>query len=164
MGSKKVYSKLVKFDEVTKILNKISIFGGFSTDQIQELFKILEKVSYKAEEYIFRKGDSPSFIYIIRSGHIKIVLDTPDGTLELIQFGVGKCFGQNSIIAIEPHPASAVAVEDTELIVLSRSALLSVFDTDKDLFSILILNIARDACRRLHQSDDILLHYVLKDR
>jgi hypothetical protein len=26
----------------------------------------------------------------------------------------------------------------------------------------LILNIAREACRRLHKTDEILLHYVLR--
>jgi len=53
-------------------------------------------------------------------------------------------------------------MEDTKLIALSRNALLSLFKSDLELFSILILNIAREACRRLHKTDEILLHYVLK--
>jgi CRP/FNR family cyclic AMP-dependent transcriptional regulator len=81
---------------------------------------------------------------------------------ELIVFEEGYCFGEASVIGIQPHKGTAIAVEDTELIVLSRNALLSIYDSDKDLFSILILNIAREVCRRLHESDEILLHYVLK--
>jgi len=51
---------------------------------------------------------------------------------------------------------------DTKLIVLSRQTLLSIFNLDKEIFGILILNIAREACRRLHDTDEILLHYVCK--
>ena len=56
--------------------------------------------------------------------------------------------------------SSALAAADTDLIVLDRHALLSIFELDKELFSLLILNIAREACRRLHKADDVLLHYV----
>jgi len=48
------------------------------------------------------------------------------------------------------------------LIVLSRQALLSIYKQDLELYSILLLNIAREACRRLHHSDEVLLHYVLE--
>jgi CRP-like cAMP-binding protein len=74
----------------------------------------------------------------------------------------GQCFGETSVIGIQPHAATAISVKDTELIVLSRKALLSLFKINLELFSILILNIAREACRRLHKTDEILIHYVLR--
>jgi hypothetical protein len=52
----------------------------------------------------------------------------------------------------------------TELIVLSRRALLSIYQSDKKLFSLLILNIAREASRRLHRTEEIMLHYVCCSR
>jgi len=39
---------------------------------------------------------------------------------------------------------------------------VSLLKSELELFSILILNIAREACRRLHKMDEILLHYVLR--
>jgi hypothetical protein len=45
---------------------------------------------------------------------------------------------------------------------LSKKALMSIYESDKELFGILILNIAREVCGRLHSTDDILLHYLLK--
>ena len=88
-----------------------------------------------------------------------------EGTpLELIVFEDGHCFGEASVIGILPHKGTAISITDTELIVLSRNALLSIYESDKELFSILILNIAREVCRRLHDSDEIMLHYVLKKR
>jgi CRP-like cAMP-binding protein len=66
------------------------------------------------------------------------------------------------VIGIQPHSASAVAVEPTELIVLPRAALFSIAESDPPLFAQLALNIAREACRRLHATDETLLHYFCR--
>lgn len=160
MGESKVYYPLFDIENVLPILSKIAIFGGLSDKQLYTIFRLLQKVSYKAGEFIFKQGDSPNHIYIIRSGEVKIVADAEEAPLEIITFGVGDCFGETAVIGIQKHSAGALAVEDTELIILSRPALLSIFDSDKELFGLLILNIAREACRRLHKTDEILLHYV----
>jgi CRP/FNR family cyclic AMP-dependent transcriptional regulator len=133
-----------------------------SEPQLYTLFRLLTEVTYKANENVFEQGDKPSHIYIVKKGKVKLVLWKNDTPFELIVFEEGYCFGEASVIGIQPHKGTAIAVEDAELIVLSRNALLSIYDSDKDLFSILILNIAREVCRRLHSSDDILLHYLLK--
>lgn len=158
----KEYKPLEDIKGVMAILNRISIFGGLSEKQLRSIFKLLKKVSYSEGEYIFKIGDEPGEIYIVKSGTVKLVDETDEGILELAQLDVGEIFGETSVIGIQPHEASAIAVEDTELIVLSRGALLSIFDTDKELFGMLILNLAREVSRRLHQADETLLHYVLK--
>ena len=158
----KEYLPLLAIEDILPILSKISILGGLSKKQLHSVFQLLKKASYKANEYIFQQAGEPSYIYIIRSGSVKIVAEMDGTYLELIVFGVGDCFGETSIIGIESHSASAIAMEDTELIILSREALFSIFEQDKDLFAILILNIAREACRRLHKSDETLLHYFSK--
>lgn len=149
-------------EEVTPILNKISIFGGLSEKQLYTLFQLLEQVSYKKDEYVFRQGDEPSHIYVVISGTVKLIMEEYGTPLELITFSEGHNFGETAVIGIQPHSASALAIEDTELIVLSRKALLSLHETDPELFGILILNIAREACRRIHQTDETLLHYFCK--
>ena len=162
MANKKIYEPLSDSESVLPILSKMSIFAGLSGKQLDTLFRLLTKVSYKAGEAVFEQGQQPSHIYIVESGKIKLVMWENDTPLELIVFEEGNCFGEASVIGIQPHRGTAIAMTDTDLIVLSRNALLSIYESDKELFSILILNIAREVCRRLHASDDILLHYVLQ--
>lgn len=161
-NDEKQFSPHLDIEEILQILNEISIFAGLSNKQLNTLFKLLEKVRYKKGKNIFVEGQQPSHIYIVKSGSVKLVVNAEQTPLELIVFEEGQCFGETSVIGIQPHCATAVCVEDTELIVLSRNALLSLFETDLELFSILIMNIAREACRRLHKTDEILMHYVLK--
>ncbi|MHC4061713.1 MAG: Crp/Fnr family transcriptional regulator [Planctomycetota bacterium] len=162
MADEKQYQPLLDVENVLPILNKISLFAGLSDKQLCSLFRLLKKVSYSAGETIFEQGKEPSHIYIVRSGEVKLVVDKERTALELIVFDEGRCFGESSVIGIQRHAATAIAVRDTDLIVLSRQALLSIYKSDLELFSVLILNIAREACRRLHSSSEILLHYVRK--
>ena len=114
------------------------------------LFEELEEVSYSSGDHIFEQGSEPSHIYIIRTGQVKLVAGDSNTSLELIEFEPGDCFGETSVIGIVPHEASAVSAGGTELLILSRKALLNFYKTDLELFSLLILNIAREACRRLY--------------
>lgn len=164
MKKTRVYLPLSNKKDIVPILNKISIFGALNNKQLQGVLKLLTKTLYSANEYIFKEGSDPSHIYIIESGKVKMVLGVDKTPLEIFQFESGQCFGETSVIGIQPHSASAIAVTNTELIVLSRKALFSIFESDKKLFGILILNIAREACRRLYATDQILLHYVLKNK
>jgi CRP-like cAMP-binding protein len=162
MAATREYLPLLEIEEVLPILNKISILAGLSEKQLYSLFRLLQKVSYRKGETIFEQGDEPSHIYIIESGQVKLIIDREGTPLELVVFETGRCFGEASLIGIQHHAATALATQDTQLIVLSRKALLSIYKTDLELFSILILNIAREVCRRLHESDEILLHYFAR--
>ena len=147
-------------EKVVPIINKISIFGGLTEKELCGLFRLLARVDYEADEIIFEQGDEPTHIYIVRSGLVKIIADIVNEPLELAAVEPGQCFGETALIGIQPHSASAVAVTRAELIVLTGDALLSLFEKDIRLFSKLTLNIAREACRRLHKTDQTMLHYV----
>ena len=145
---------------VLSVLNRISIFAGLSDEQLCSLFKLLQEEVYEAGDVVFEQGSQPSHIYVVLSGKVKLIVDMDTTPLELIALETGVCFGESSVIGIQPHSATAIAVERTELIVLSRTALMSLYDTDLELYSILVWNIAREVCRRLHKTDQIMLHYV----
>jgi len=150
----------VNTDQVICILNKISIFAGLSQDQIDCLFQQLQEVTYDPREIIFEQGSEPSHIYIVLTGKVKLISDIDSDPFELVVFEPGCCFGEASIIGIMHHSATALALEKTDLAILSRKTLLSLYKTNRDIFSILIFNIAREVCRRLHKSEEIMLHYA----
>ena len=158
----KITYPLLDIENVLPILGKISLFGGLTEKQLYAVLHSLERVSYKADEFIFRQGDAPSHIYIIQSGKVKMVAEEAGTPLELMEMDVGHCFGETAVIGIQHHSASTVATEPTELIVLSRRALFSFAETDPALFATMTLNIAREACRRLHAADETLLHYFCR--
>ena len=90
MSDQKKYEQLLDFENVMRILNKISIFAGLSDTQLQSLFQLLKKVSYRAGETIFEEGQEPSHIYIVQSGKVTLVGDKEGTALELIAFDEGR--------------------------------------------------------------------------
>jgi len=162
MDEEKAHYPLLHVEDVLPILSKIAIFGALNEKQLFKLFRLLETASYGAGEFIYHKGELPRYIYIIRSGEVKIIIDDPRVSLELISFGAGDCFGETALIGLQPHFSSALAVVSTELIMLKKKALLSLYEEDKELFGMLILNIARETARRLHAADEVLMNYILK--
>ena len=150
---------LLEIEDILPILNDIAIFGGLSDKQLHTVFRLLEKTHFHKGEFIFEKGDMPSNIYVVWRGRVELLLDVGGSYLAENVFTVGECFGETAAIGIQPHTASAIAMDDTDLIVLSNKSLFSIWDTDKELFAALALNIAREACRRLNKADEVLLHY-----
>lgn len=143
----------VSDEEILSVLDQISLFGGLDQKQIDTLLSVMGQVSYSENEEIFVRGTQPSHIYIVLSGSVKLDFGVRDHPLAKLHFDAGACFGETSVIGIQPHVASAIADQTTELLVLSREALMGLYETDTNLFALLILNIARESARRLHNTD-----------
>jgi CRP-like cAMP-binding protein len=164
MAIEKYRSPLLDVEKVLPILNKISLLGGLDDAQLYAVFRILETEHYRKGEYIFRQADEPDHIRIVQSGRVRIVEEVNGTPMELAEFGPGQCFGETSVIAIQLHTASALALEDCDLLVIPREKLFQFHQTDPKLFGIMILNIAREACRRLKKTENIMLHYALNEK
>ncbi len=156
----KTFAPLVDPDSVLPIVSEIAIFGGVSDRQLNVIVQCLEKGEYAKGEYIFRKGDDPSHIYVVKQGKIDLLITDQDVILQKKTLGIGDCFGVASLMAMHKHTATAVALEQSEVVVLSRKALLRLQNEDRDLFCLLMMNIARELARRLKLTDEILLRYL----
>jgi CRP/FNR family transcriptional regulator, cyclic AMP receptor protein len=153
-------SSVLSIDEQLETLKHVTIFSGFTNEDLRYLCKNCTLVEAPKGECIIDEGSEASEILIILSGHVTIVLNLADDPIEIMEFGPGSCIGETSVIGIQTHSASAVVTENAILLVLLRQVLMQLFDNNKSLFSLLILNMARELARRLHHTDQILLHYA----
>ena len=147
------------FDEMAPILKNVTVFSGFDETNIRMRSDRCEILSFAPGTVIIEENSSATEIFIILKGTVSIVLGLGNEPFELMRFGSGNCLGEASVIGIQKHSASAVAVEESILLVLSRTVLMEIFETDKTLFSLLILNIARELARRLSHSNELIFKY-----
>jgi len=153
---------LLEVEKVLPILDKISIFGGLTEHPLFKIFQRLKLVHYLAGETIFEEGGAASYIYIVETGKVDLVFDVDGQPMLKAELEPGTCFGETSLIGIQPHSATTIAMEKTDLLVLSGEALDDLFHTDKELFSLLILNIARESCRRLYKTNRQLRDHMVQ--
>lgn len=158
-----IMNRKFELRSVMPVLKEVKIFSGFEDSQIERICGNCTILERGAGEVILEENTPATEIFIILSGRVSIYLGFRSEPLELIEFGPGGCIGEVSVIGILNHSASAVVTEDAVLLVLSRNTLMEIFDEDKGIFSMLILNIARELARRLFHTNEILLHYGKHD-
>ena len=150
----------MKIDQILPLLAKISIFGGIQSEKLETILELSRSAEFSTGDYIFKTGEPAADIYIVLSGGVKIVIESETERYDLTEFTVGDCFGETSVIGILNHSASAIAISPVKLLLLSRTALMKLYHEEPRLFGYIILNIARETCRRLSKTDKILLHYA----
>lgn len=160
----KSFIPLEDIDSVIPIVSSIAIFGAFDEDELYKILRKLKKGVFKKGDIVFQRGDESEYIYIVASGKINLLIVDDDIIIEKKKLTTGDCFGEASLIAIHKHTATAIAIEDSEVIVLSAKCLMELHQENTELFALLMLNIARELARRLKLTDDILLHYLHKKR
>jgi CRP/FNR family transcriptional regulator, cyclic AMP receptor protein len=78
---------------------------------------------------VFFQGDPGEALYIVLSGSISIILTSPDGReLVINKVRSGDFFGELSIITGQPHSASAITREKSELIIIPAVPFLELLD------------------------------------
>jgi len=146
-------------EKLRSILKSVTIFSGIDDTNLEKIYSQCEVIAKKAGDVIIEEGTDATQIFILLSGRVKIVLNLHKEPLEIVELDSGHCVGEASIIGIQKHCASAVIMEDSEVLVFPRHVLMEIYESDKELFSLLILNIARELARRLYNTDQALLKY-----
>lgn len=132
-------------------IEKISLFGALNDEQRNRLLKESTVRHCRFGEQIFCEGDLPSDIYIVLSGRVDLICER-DNIHEIKQIlKEGECFGETAVIGIQPQAATAVAAtRDVSLLVLNSHSLIDIEKHNKELFALLMMNIARDVSRKIH--------------
>ena len=155
----KKYFPLRDLDSVMSILSNISFLGGVSDTQRSTVFRLLETGQFKKGEWVSQHGEEAAHIYIITKGKIDLLLTDNTVTVKKREFNVGDCFGEAAFLSMNNDTASFVAAENCELVVLSRHSFNQLRHEDIDLFTTLMMNLARELARKLQYTDCILLQY-----
>jgi CRP/FNR family transcriptional regulator, cyclic AMP receptor protein len=135
------------------LLADVPLFALLDADERRSLASVLEQHSVKAGETIFRLGDPGDCLYVVRQGRVEIFVKETTG--ERIVFTIvepGDLFGELAIFDNGPRSANAVALEDSEMLVLDREALhlfiRSKPDAAMDLMAVM--------AKRIRSADDLL--------
>ena len=136
------------------------MWGGLTTKQQEKIYKRLEVGTFKKGEYIFRQGEQPTHIYLVKTGRVELLTSDQEVTVHKETITAGGSFGVAALMAMQKSTISAVALEDSEIIVLSRKALIELRHEDAELFALLMMNVARELARKLIMTDDMLLQHV----
>ncbi len=150
----KIPKPFIERSRLDSIVDQVTLFGGLSESQLTGVVRKLKQATFSHNEFVFKRGEQACYIYIVLSGRVKLKFCSPDHPMTGHEYIQGQCFGITSVIGIQNHSVTTQAERDVELLVLSRKDLMLIFEEDQGLFGYLILNIARESCRRLNYLND----------
>lgn len=102
------------------------------------------KKSFDKNEIIFEDGNLPTHYYQIISGEVKMSNYNDDGR-EFIQgiFYKNQSFGEPPLFLNQNYPANAIAVEDAEILLLTKSSFMQLLQDNANVSIKIIENLAQ---------------------
>jgi len=140
------------------VLQNKSVFFGLGDEQLRKIAAVAYQVAYDKGTVLFREGDSGDALFIVEAGAVDLYQKREeDGGVKLATLPVGAVMGEVTLVHIEPRSATAIAaVEETEVVVLKNIDLAALFNEDRELLVVILLNITRILSKRLRNADQRL--------
>jgi CRP-like cAMP-binding protein len=115
---------------------------------------------FAAGEMVFLEGDPSNAAYIIKSGRVEILKESPGGPLRLAVLGEGDIFGEMGLVDERPRSAAARALEPVVATAVDRHELLELLlHRPREALALL-----RVLFERLRMADQALAARIAADR
>jgi len=113
-----------------------------TNNQLALLISALGRVvSVSKGTVLFREGEEPRGIYVLRSGQARMSISGANGTFRVnLLADEGSILGLPAVFANEPYSMTAELLRDSELVVVSRVLLLDHASHDSD-FALRVLHL-----------------------
>ena len=138
------------------LLQRMPIFGGIRPNILQFLLGLCPVESVPKNKFFFREGDQADSMFVLEAGKVAVLKSWRGQDCLLQTLMQGDCFGEMAVMDLCPRSASVRAVEDCTAIRISAANLYQVYSQDLKQFALIQMNMGREVCRRLRESDDRL--------
>ena len=124
-----------------ELLQRMPIFGGIRTDILEFLLGLCPVVSVPANDFFFRERDQADSMFVLEAGKAAVLKSWRGQDYLLRTLKEGDCFGEMAVM---------------DAIRISAANLYKVYARDLKQFAMIQMNMGREVCRRLRDSDNRL--------
>jgi len=109
-------------------LTNINMFELLNEDDRLALAEVVDELDVPAGRTLFQAGDPGDSLFIIKSGQIELFIkDTVGQKIVLTTAESGDMFGELAMLDSGPRTATALALTDSEVLILDRGDLILLF-------------------------------------
>ncbi len=120
--------------KLREFLSNIKLWRGLPSEQVDQLARIAIAQTYTKGEIIFQAGDEGSGFFIVVSGRVKVYKTSPEGKEQILHlFVAGDHFAEVPAFDGQNFPASAMALETSELLFFPRTSFLNLLQEQPSL-------------------------------
>ena len=94
---------------------------------------MIDLKEYQINEVIITENDIDEYLYLIKSGKVKVIKSIDNKDVEIAYLTKGAFFGEMALIDERPRTATVIAMEETILKVFHRDDFLQVMHENQDI-------------------------------
>lgn len=121
-----------------RIVTQVSWLSGLSTAARRELAARAVTRRFRKGDVLWHRRDEPRGLFIVLDGSVRVVRGSAGRQTVLHREGPGGTLGEVPLFGGGTYPATALADEPTECLVLSRAAIEAAIGRDPRLASLLL--------------------------
>jgi CRP-like cAMP-binding protein len=126
----------MKFDHRKYLFRCDTLFDGLSNEHLQELSEFAMKKKLKRGEIIYEEASSPTAIYRLKSGKVKIEQSTEHGETRMVYlYTPGDFFGFRPLMSGAMHPVTAQAIEPCEIEIYAAKKFMKLTSRSEPLMT-----------------------------
>lgn len=116
-------------------------------------------VSFKKGQVIFAEGEASSYLYIVVKGEVRVFKENSGKLMPITIVGPQDFIGELSMFNDEPRSATAIATQDTELMIIKKSDIRKVLRSCPEW----VTNIMVTISDRLRSTVEVLREHRIVD-
>jgi uncharacterized membrane protein len=146
--------------KTAELLAGAPLFNLLDPDERKDLEQVLGTSRVAAGDVVFTMGEPGDSLYVVGTGSIELfVKDNTGAKIVLAHCGAGEVFGELSLFDGGARTATALCIEDAELLVLDRDDLLKFLRGHPDA----ALDLLTTMGQRIRSTDEILRRQVARN-
>ncbi len=139
---------------------KISIFEKLDDVELKDLTSKIINKKYSKNEIIFFEGDSPSKLFLINTGRVKVYKHTKDGKEQILYIlSEGDFVGDASIFTDENMKYNAETIEETSICELSKQDFKEIIQQNPNI----AIKVLKTAYERIDRLQELITSLSTKD-
>jgi CRP-like cAMP-binding protein len=162
--NKDVYTYFMEYNIENYHLKSSSLFDFLSADEVKLVKSRMTRKEFSKGEYLFKEDSFSRGIYIVKKGKVKIFQMNNEGKQSIVYiYKKGDYFGYRPILANEPHPVSALAMDSVVVSFISRELFLSLLEKSSTLANALLYTLSKEFSVWINKMT-IFSQYGVKER
>jgi CRP-like cAMP-binding protein len=132
---------------IPEILSRQALFRGLGGMELVKLAQATQEYRLGRNERLFQKGHVARGMHILIAGQIKLFLPAENGSEKVVHMaGPGETFGEECVFLNKPHPVAAEASKDSIVLVVDKTALIAMVDSNVALARAMMARLCMRFC------------------
>lgn len=146
--------------DIFEMMKSCALIEPLMNDFLPEVQDMSKVIHVPESEFVFRQGDTLSYIYLLCSGSIKLQRLAQNGQEKVLEIvSPGQTFAEALIFSrASQYPVSAIALMDSVLVCINAQIYLKLLKTSNELCLTMMGVLSRRLHWMVHEVDRLTLH------